>query len=141
MKVLITLLCLLSTGTALADPGVGTFTNTRAGRPTNVVSVGGGTLLYLFTGTIESVAFSVNSGHADVCFDTDIGSVTVGSARVGIRRAANPANPVLVSSLLMPAVPSNNTNCLQIVNGTYWIEPTIALTTTEVPLVTITGRN
>jgi hypothetical protein len=65
---------------AWADPGVGVFTNTRtaddATASLTLVKVRGGTLVYAFTGTTDSVKFTVASPFADACYDTDITTST-----------------------------------------------------------------
>lgn len=135
-------LSILMSVPAWADPGVLPFTNTATaktpGAPLKLVKVGGGTLVFSFSSsTDDSVAFRVVSPVAHACFDTNIASAVLGANRVDIRFANNPSNPVTVSSFVVPGLVPD-VNCVDLITGTYWLDPTIAGGLSS--QVTITGR-
>lgn len=126
---------------ALADPGVGAFTNAKFNGSTTVVKVGGGELVYSFTTAVDSVAFRVDSPLGDLCFDTDTASATVGAARISVLRAVDSTNRVTISSIALPAVPFDGTDCLELTGGAqYWIKVDTGRAGAETPVATITGR-
>lgn len=141
MRVLIPILIsLVISSMAWADPGAGLFTNTKSNGSTTVVKTYGGTLVYEFTTAVDSRAFKVTSPRADLCFDSDRTSATLGAARVSVWYANDPTNAVTVSALNPEAI-TPDTNCTILIPGTYWIEVTTPRAAAEEPVVTITGRS
>jgi hypothetical protein len=131
-------LLFLSARGADADPGAGPWVNTVTGAADTVVNFDE-QLRYSITDATESQLFSVTTPKADLCFDPHTGA-TGGAARVSVYRPVNPATATINGSILLPAVPSDNSDCIVLVRGLYWVEVTTGPGGGETPVVTVTGR-
>lgn len=125
--------------TAPANPESGQWLNVVTGVADAVVDLDE-SIQYTITGNTDSIAFSVKSQRADVCFDPDTGGLA-GSTRVTLYRSVIPST-VTLNGAVPITVPSDNSDCVVIVRGTgYWIETTAGPTGGEVAVVTVTGRS
>ena len=124
---------------APANPESGPWLNVVTGAVDTVVDLDE-SIQYTITSNTDSVAFSVRSPRADVCFDPDTGGAT-GTARVTVYRSVTPTT-VTLNGAIPITVPSDNSDCVVIVRGAgYWIETTAGPTGGEVAVVTVTGRS
>lgn len=137
----VSLLALLTlvffTQSALADPGVGTWTKSNGETTQSVLS--GDSVSYAFTTAVNSTVLRVK-GFVDVCFDTDTTSVTTGAARVTLRRSVSPSNAVDESALSI-AVPFDMSDCVgPLPPATYWVQVDTGRTAAETPIVVVQAR-
>jgi hypothetical protein len=139
ISALLALAVTLSASTSGANPETGDWINSLSGSA--VLQLGfNQTAVFTIVGTTDSRAIAVEAPTADICFDPDTGGVA-GSARVSIYRAVNPATVTLNGSILLPPVPTDNSDCLEAVRGVYWAEVTTGPTGGEVAVVSITTRS
>lgn len=122
-----------------ADPETGEWTDAQSGNVDRTVDFNE-TIRYAIAANTDSKLFKVVTPLADLCFDPDTLGVA-GTARVSVYRVIEPATTTINGSILLPAVPTDNSDCLEIVVGTYWVEVTAGPTGGETPVVTVTGRS
>lgn len=124
---------------AAAAPETGVWTNTSDGSADRWVEFGD-TIRFAISGTTDSALFTVTTSAADLCFDPDTGG-SAGSARISVYRPVNPDVATINGSILLPTVPTDNSDCIVLVRGTYWVEVTTGPTGGELAVVTVTGRS
>lgn len=124
---------------APASPESGVWVNASSGDVDTLVEFGD-TVVFTLSGGTDSTLVTVTTTAADLCFDPDTGG-SAGSARISVYRPVNPATATINGSILLPSQPVDNSDCVQLVRGTYWVEVTTAPTGGEVAVVSITGRN
>lgn len=123
---------------AHADPETGEWTDVQSGAIDRTVDFNE-TIRYAITANTDSKLFKVVTPVADLCFDADTLGIA-GSARVSVYRVIEPATTTINGSILLPTVPIDNSDCVVLVVGTYWVEVTAGPTGGETPVVTVTGR-
>lgn len=128
---------LLSPLLARANPETGAWVNSFNARPDSNVEVGDTIQFDVADGT-DSALFVVSSGLADLCFDPDVGGSS-GAARVTLYRTVDPHVATINGSVPI-SVPIDNSDCVEIVPGTYWVEVTTGPSGGETAVVTVTGR-
>lgn len=129
----------VASGPAAASPESGVWINASDGSADTLVEYGD-TVVFTLSGGTDSTLVTVTTTAADLCFDPDTGG-SAGSARISVYRPVNPATATINGSILLPSQPVDNSDCVQLVRGTYWVEVTTAPTGGEVAVVSITGRN
>lgn len=123
----------------LANPQTGPWVDAGTGAPADVVNYDQ-TIQFSITSATDSATFSVATPYADLCFDPDtLGSA--GSARISVYRVILLDQPTIDGSILLPTVPVDNSDCLQLVRAVYWVEVTTGPTGGETPVVTVSGRS
>lgn len=127
----------LNSGSSKADPGAGAWVDLFTGAARSVINFDE-SIRFTITSAAESAAFTVDTPYADLCFDPDTGG-SAGSARVTAYRIVNPTVRTINASIPI-TVPSDNSDCAQLVRGIYWVEVTVGPTGGEAAVVTVTGR-
>ena len=130
---------LLPAPRAGANPETGPWLNLASGAADRLLEFGE-TLSFAITSTTDSQTFTSAMPQADLCFDPDLGGAA-GAARITVYRAVNPAVPTINGSIILPTIPTDNSDCTVIVNGTYWVEVTTGPAGIETPVVTVTARS
>lgn len=134
------LLCVfLAASLAVANPETGVWQDGRTGDEDNVVNPGE-SIKFAITSATDSTLFYVRTPLADLCFDPDTGG-TGGAARISVYRPVDPQVATINGSILVPSIPIDNSDCVQIVNGVYWVEVTTGPSGGEAAVVTVTGRS
>lgn len=123
---------------ALANPGAGVWKDSITGLADSIV-YNDETSTFSIVDATESGLLIVGSPKADLCFDPDTGG-SAGAARITAYRLVNPSVPTINGSIAI-TVPSDNSDCVVLVRGTYWVEVTAAPTGAEAAIVSVTGRS
>lgn len=124
---------------ASANPESGQWIHWLSGAPVAILGFNE-TAVFTISGSTDSQAIAVEAPSADLCFDPDK-TGAAGSARITVYRAVDPATVTLNGSIALPPVPTDNSDCLQLVRGVYWAEVTTAPTGGEVAVVAIATRS
>jgi hypothetical protein len=124
---------------AQANPETGEWIDSRKGVAIEVLGFHQ-TAVFTLSGGTDSELIAVEAPSADLCFDPDK-TGAAGSARVSVYRLVDPATATTNASILLPPVPSDNSDCLALVRGLYWVEVTTAPTGGEVGVVSINTRS
>lgn len=140
MRYLATLLAaVLVAFSAAADPGAGQWINAQSLNADETVNHPD-TLLYAITSSAESKIVDVTTPKADLCFDPNL-NATGGAARISAYRIITKTNATIAGSILLPSIPIDNSDCIVLVQGSYWVEVTTGPAGGEAPIVSITGRS
>lgn len=123
---------------AAADPSTDTWV--KFGTTTAVENVSGGnTVVFAFpVGAVNSTIITVTAKIADVCFDADTGG-SGGTGRVTLKLALT-LDGSDDAAIVVPALITNNSDCIEIIAGKYWAQIDTAATSAEIPIVVIKGR-
>lgn len=124
---------------ALANPETGPWFNATSGAPDDTVNFDE-TIRFSLSGGTDSAIFNVTTPYADLCFDPDTAGAA-GSARISVYRIISLDAATINGSILLPTVPIDNSDCLQLVRALYWVEVTTAPTGGEAAVVTVSGRS
>lgn len=130
---------LLGSLAAGANPESGAWTNALTGALDDTVNFDE-TVQFSITSTTDSALVNVTTPIADLCFDPDT-SGAAGAARISVYRVVTLSAPTINGSILLPSVPTDNSDCLEIVRALYWVEVTTGPGGGETPIVTISGRS
>lgn len=133
------LCALLGSWVASANPESGPWTNALTGQLDDTLNFDE-TLQFSITSATDSALVNVTTPIADLCFDPDtVGAA--GAARISVYRVVTLSAPTINASILLPSVPTDNSDCLEIVRALYWVEVTTGPSGGEFPIVTISGRS
>lgn len=133
------LIALLGSAPAKANPESGAWTNALTGAPDDTVNFDE-TVQFAITSGTDSALVNVTTPIADLCFDPDT-LTAAGAARISVYRVVTLSAVTINASILLPSVPIDNSDCLELVRALYWVEVTTGPSGGETPLVTISGRS
>lgn len=123
---------------AFSNPETGQWYNTRSAELDDTINFDE-TIQYTITANTDSALFNVTTPVADLCFDPDT-SGAAGATRISVYRVVSLSAVTINASILLPSVPTDNSDCLQLVRALYWVEVTTGPSGGETPVVTVSGR-
>lgn len=139
LRLALLLAALLAASPALADPQTGAWENAVTGEEDRVLEFGE-TIVFPFGNATDSTTFTSVMPKADLCFEPNTLGAG-GAARISVYRVVVPSIPTINASILLPSVPIDSSDCLEIVNGTYWVEVTTGPGGGEAAVVAVTARS
>ena len=123
---------------AAADPSTDTWVKFGTTSATKTVSSGNIVVFTFPVGGVNSTLITVTAKMADACFDADTGGAG-GTGRATLKLALTAAGSDN-AAITVPALITDNTDCIELIRGTYWAQIDTAATASEVPTIVIYGR-